>query len=171
MKVSRLLNFIDKTNERIGKSVSFFVLAIMGVIIYDVAMRYLLVKPQSWAPEVSEFLFGALFILGGGYTLLKGGHVRMDAVYSHFSTRFKAILDLATSIFFFLSCGVLLWGGWLMGWRSFLLRETTSSAFAPPLFPMKLLLPVGAGLLILQGLAKFIRDLRVACAKGKASEH
>lgn len=171
MKVLRLLSFVDRANERIGKGASFFVLAIMGVVIYDVLMRYFLTKPQSWAPEVSEFFFGALFILGGGYTLLKGGHVRMDAIYSHLSPKFKAILDLATSIFFFLSCGVLLWGGWLMGWHSFLLRETTSSAFAPPLFPMKLLLPVGAGLLILQGVAKFIRDLRVACAKGKANEH
>jgi len=104
-KVVRLLRFIDNANEWVGRVVSFFVLAIMGVVIYEVAMRYLLVKSQLWVPETSLFLFGALFVLGGGYVFLHGSHVRLDAIYARFSPKVKAILDLITAIFFFLFCG------------------------------------------------------------------
>ena len=169
-KVVRLLRFIDNANEWVGRVVSFFVLAIMGVVIYEVAMRYLLVKSQLWVPETSSFLFGALFVLGGGYVFLHGSHVRLDAIYARFSTKVKAILDLITAIFFFLFCGVLIWKGWLMGWDSLISLERSASAFAPPLFPIKLVIPIGAGLLLLQGLAKFIRDLSIVTA-GSRVEH
>ena len=106
-------------------------------------------------------------MLGGGYVFLHEGHVRLDALYERFTPRVKAILDLITFIFFFIFCGVLIWKGWLMGWDSLMMLERTQSAFAPPLYPIKLVIPVGAGLLILQGLAKFIRDLSIATMRNK----
>ena len=166
-KVVRLLRFIDNANEWVGKVVSFFVLAIIGVVIYEVAMRYLLAKSQLWVPETSEFLFGALFVLGGGYVFLHEGHVKLDAIYERFSPKVKAILDLVTSIFLILFCGILIWKGWLMGWDSLTALEVSQSAFAPPLYPIKLVIPIGAGLLLLQGLAKFIRDLSIATTGSK----
>jgi len=169
-KIFRLLRFIDNINEWAGKIVSFFVLAIMGIVIYAIVMRYLFVKSQLWASEICSFLFGALFVLGGGYTLLHQGHVRMDILFGRFSPKVKAILDLVTSMFFFLFCGVLIWKGWLMGWDSLVMLERSQSAFSPPLYPIKFVIPIGAGLLILQGLAKFIRDLSIATMRKKV-EH
>lgn len=84
-KIGRLLHTIDNANKWVGRVVSFFVLAVIGVIIYEVAMRYVLVKSQLWVPETSLFLFGALFVLGGGYVFLHQGHVRLDAIYERFS--------------------------------------------------------------------------------------
>lgn len=169
-RVDRFLHFIDDANEWVGRVVSFFVLAIVVVIIYEVLMRYVLVKSQAWVPETSSFLFGALFVLGGGYAFLKGGHVRLDTIYDRFSPRVRVFLDLITAIFFFLFCGVLLWKGWLMGWDSLISRESSVSAFAPPLYPIKLVIPIGAALLLLQGLAKFVRDLFIAISGSKV-EH
>jgi len=165
------LHFIDNANEWVGRVVSYFILAIIGVVIYEVAMRYILVKSQLWVPETSLFLFGTLFVLGGGYVFLHGGHVRLDAIYGRFSPKVQAILDLVTAIFFFLFCGVLVWKGWLMGWESLTSLERSASAFAPPLFPIKLVIPIGAGLLVLQGLAKFIRDLLIVTTAGSKVEH
>lgn len=154
-----LIRIFDKINEYVGKAVSFLILAMIGVVIYDVLMRYFLSKPQSWAPEISEYIFGALFLLGAGYTYLFDGHVRMDVIYERLKPRQRAILDLVTALFFFLSCAILLWKGIEVAWHSIELGERTSSAFAPPLYPMKVLVPVGALLLMLQGIAKFVRDI------------
>lgn len=165
--MSRFLRLIDNINGWVGRVVSFFVLAIIAIIMYEVVMRYVLVKPQLWVSETSVFLFGALFMLGGGYALLNQGHVKLDAVYERFSLRVRAILDLVTFIFFLIFCGVLIWKGWLVAWESLLDRETTAGAFAPPLYPIKLTIPVGTGLLLLQGIAKFIRDISIATMRNK----
>lgn len=84
-----------------------------------------------------------------------------------FPLKVKAILDLITSIFFVLFCGVLIWKGWLMAWDSLMMLERTQSAFAPPLYPIKFVIPIGAGLLMLQGLVKFIRDLSTATMRNE----
>ena len=169
-KIVRSLRWIDSINEWVGRFVSFFVLAIVLIIIYEVVMRYFLLKSQLWVPETSYFLFGALFVLGGGYALLHGGHVRLDALYERFPGKWKAIADLCTFVFFAVFCGVLLWKGWLMALDSVTMLERTQSAFSPPLYPIKMMIPIGTGLLILQGLAKFIRDLATATARDRV-EH
>lgn len=168
-KLIKLLHFIDNVNEWMGKIVSFFIFAIIGIIIYEVLTRYLLVISQSWVPEMSTFLFGALFTLGGGYGVLHQSHVRLDLLYNSFSPRVRAVFNLVTSIFLFLFCGVIIWKGWLMAWDSLITLEKSPSAFAPPLFPIKLTIPIGAGLFFLQGIVNFIRDLFTAI-KGEKVE-
>ena len=83
-KLVSSLHHIDNINEWVGRIVSYFVLAIIAIIIYEVVMRYVLVKSQVWVPEISSFLFGALFILGGGYVFLHKNHVRLDVLYGRF---------------------------------------------------------------------------------------
>ena len=154
-----LLNIIDNINDWVGKLVSFLIFPIIGIIIFEVIMRYFLHASQLWVPETSVFLFGCLFVLGGGYTFLHDGHVRLDVLYERFPPRLKAAADLITSLFFFIFCFVLIWKGWAMAWDSLITMEKSPSAFSPVLFPVKMLIPVGGFLLFLQGLAKFIRDL------------
>lgn len=161
------LHFIDSINEWVGRVVSFFVLAIIGIVIYEVLMRYIFIRSQVWVPEMSIFLFGGLFILGGGYAYRQGGHVTLDLLYNRFSPKGKALLDLITSIFSFLFLGVIIWKGWLIAWDSLITYEKSASAFAPPLFPIKLCLPLGGVLFMLQVIAKWIRDLLTVMRGGK----
>jgi TRAP-type mannitol/chloroaromatic compound transport system permease small subunit len=158
-KLNRILKWVDRTNDFIGKWICLLVLPLIVIILYEVLMRYVLRQSQDWVPETSQFLFGALFVLGGGYILLNGGHVRLDLLYDRLSPRLKAASDVATFIFFLIFCGVLFWKGALMGWDSLKIMERSQSSWGPILFPIKFLIPVGTGLLILQGFAKFIRDL------------
>lgn len=156
------LRIIDSTNRWIGKVVSFLIFPVIGVILYNVAIRYIFIKSTIWADELSQYLFGALFMLTGGYALLNRMHVNVDVLINRLPLRSQAILDLITSLFFFFFCGVLLWKGWQMGWNSLRIMETSSTAWAPYIFPVKMLIPLGAFLLLLQGLAKFVRDLLTA---------
>lgn len=153
---------IDRANEYIGKAVSYFMLVLVVIILYEIFVRYVLNSPTIWAHEISQMIFGAYIILLGGYLQQRDGHVNVDMLFLRFKPRTRAIINLFTWLLFFLFCGVLLLKGWEMGWDSFKYRETESTTFAPPVYPIKMMIPLGAFLLLLQGLVKYIRDLRQA---------
>lgn len=157
----RLLKFINSINEWIGKVVSLTIFPIIGMIIFEVLMRYFLRRSQLWVPEISVFLFGCLFILGGGYAYLYEAHVKLDVLYDRFSQKTKAITDAITSLFFFLFCGILIWKGSEMAWESIVTLERSPSAFSPLIFPYKLLIPIGSALLLFQGFSKLVLNLNL----------
>jgi TRAP-type mannitol/chloroaromatic compound transport system permease small subunit len=125
-------------------------------------VRYGFNKPTEWAYSISLFLTGAFFILGGGYALLYKSHVNMDVVYNRFPLKTRAIVDLFTSTLFFLFCGVLFWKSLGYVWNSLTILETTDYPPYFPIYPVKLTIPIAAFLILLQGLAKFIRDFMIA---------
>ena len=131
-------------------------------MVYEVVARYGFNAPTVWAYELTIFLFGACMIIGGAYAHRYGAHVNVDIVYGRLSPRGKAILDLLTAAIFFLFVGILLWRGWEFGLTSVRNLERSDTLWAPPYYFFKMTLPIGAGLVFLQGLAKFIRDLTTA---------
>ena len=160
--MKKFMTVIDRMNELIGKAVSFLILILIGVIVYEIFVRYVLNSPTIWAHEVSQMVYGAYVILLGGYLQQRKGHVNVDILYQRFKPRTRAIIDLFTWLLFFAFCGVILVKGGEMAWDSFLYRETDSTVFAPPIYPLKMLIPLGAFLLLLQGLVKYIGDLKLA---------
>jgi TRAP-type mannitol/chloroaromatic compound transport system permease small subunit len=160
--MEKFFKWIDRANEYIGKAVSYFMLVLVVIILYEIFVRYVLNSPTIWAHEISQMIFGAYIILLGGYLQQRDGHVNVDMLFLRFKPRTRAIINLFTWLLFFLFCGVLLVKGWEMGWDSFKYRETESTTFAPPVYPIKMMIPLGAFLLLVQGLVKYIRDLRQA---------
>jgi TRAP-type mannitol/chloroaromatic compound transport system permease small subunit len=160
--MKKFLKFIDQMNELIGKAISFLILVLVGVIVYEIVARYFFNSPTIWAHEISQMVYGAYVILLGGYLQQRNGHVNVDILYLRFKPRTRAIIDLFTWLLFFAFCGVILVKGGEMAWDSFLYRETDSTVFAPPIYPLKMLIPLGGLLLLLQGLVKYIGDIKVA---------
>jgi len=135
----------------------------MGIIvIVDVTFRYILNRPSMWAYETSMFIYGAYIVLAGGYTLLHKGHVNVDILYGNLSPRKKAILDVLTAALFFIFMWYLLTYSLEQTIRSWQMGETTNTPWHPPIYPLRTTLPIACILLILQGIAKFIRDLHMA---------
>ena len=161
-KVERLLGRIDNLNERVGRIVSYLCLLMMAVLMWEIVLRYFFNNPTIWAHETSALLYGTYFVLGGAYVLRHRAHVTMDIIYNRFSVRRRAILDLVGSSLFFIFCGLLLWEGGQLAWASLQLREYSETFWGPPLYPLKMTVPIGGFLILLQGLAKFIRDLNIA---------
>ena len=168
--IVRVLKYIDNLSRATGVFACALILIVLGVILYEVLMRYVFSTSQIWAYETSQFAFGTLIVIGGAYTLLHQAHVRMDIFYSRMSPRGRAIMDIITFVFFLTFVGLLLWKGWTVGWRSFNFGERSESAWAPPTWPVKLMIPVGAFLVLLQGLAFLARDILYLMGKGKAYE-
>ena len=156
-----LMAFIDTVNDRVGNLLSYLLFFFFVLLLMEVILRYFFNSPTVWANELAQMFFGAYAILAGGYILRTGGHVNVDILYSRLSRKSKAILDIATSLLFFLFCGMLLIYGGSLAWDSLARFEHSQSAWNPPLYPVKLMIPLAAILLMLQGLAKLIRDILI----------
>ena len=156
-----ILAIIDTVNDRVGNILSYFLFFFFVLLLMEVILRYFFNSPTVWANELAQMLFGAYTILAGGYILRTGGHVNVDILYSRLSKKSRAGLDIVTSSLFFLFCGMLLIYGGSLAWDSLSRFEHSQSAWNPPLYPAKLMIPFAAILLMLQGVAKLIRDILI----------
>ncbi|WP_233589061.1 TRAP transporter small permease subunit [Falsigemmobacter faecalis] len=157
-----LIRAISRLNAFLGSwVVSPLALVIFAVMIWEVVARYVFSAPTLWATELSQLLFGVYIVLSGGWLLLHRGHVNVDILVARLPPRRRAALDMATSVMFFLFMAVLLKEGWIMASASFDSLERSHSAWNPPIWPVKAAIPLGIGLLFLQGLARFLQDLQI----------
>ena len=161
---------VDKMNEWIGRAVSFLLIPLVLITAFEVVMRYIVKRPTIWSWDLNIQIFAAIVMLGGGYTLLQKGHVVIDVLVINMKPRKRAILDLTTSLFFFLGITVLILGGWDLAWMSLKVRETMPTIWAPPYYTMKMLVPVGALLVLLQGISEFLKNLIIVISKKEEKE-
>jgi TRAP-type mannitol/chloroaromatic compound transport system permease small subunit len=154
-----VLRFIDSLNEWIGRVLALGILIMFLLVLTEVIRRYFFNSPTVWGNELTQLIFGTYVILSGGHILRYGGHVNVDIFYARRSDRTKAVLDIFTFCLFFLFCGMLLLYGGQLAWESLTTLEHTQSAWNPPVYPFKLMIPLGALLLLLQGVAKLMRDI------------
>ncbi len=159
--VGRVIHAIDWINEQSGKLVSFLAAFMMFTVVYEVLARYIFNRPTIWAMEVNQYLLCGYTALAGGYALLYGSHVNVDILHQRFGLRIRALLDILTSFLFLGFIFVLIWKTGAMAWEAWVYDEHSESLLAAPLFPAKVVIPLGGLLILLQGLAKFIRDLRI----------
>ncbi len=129
------------------------------VISFEIISREVFMKPTVWAAELTVFACALMYLLGGAWTLQQDAHVRVDILHSRFSPRTRALVDCLTYFAFLLYISVMLWATSKYAYESVCLGECTMSPWNPPLWPMKIAMVIALVLLLLQGTAKFIRDL------------
>jgi TRAP-type mannitol/chloroaromatic compound transport system permease small subunit len=152
----------EKLNAWVGRVVAVGLLGLIALVVWEVFLRYVLNAPTTWGNELISYLFAGYVLLGGGYTLLHRDHVAMDIVYASLSTRTKAVLDVLTAFFVLIYCLVLLEQTWIMTYEALERGQTANSDWGPPLFPVYLCMPIGAALLLLEAVAKLMRDIHYA---------
>jgi TRAP-type mannitol/chloroaromatic compound transport system permease small subunit len=157
----RVIRAIDWVNEQTGRLVSFLAAFMMFIVVYEVVARYIFNRPTIWAMEVNQYLLCGYTALAGGYALLYGSHVNVDILQQRFGVRTRAFLDILTSFLFFGFIFVLIWKTGAMAWEAWVYDEHSVSLLAVPLFPVKVVIPLGGLLILFQGLAKFIKDLKI----------
>jgi TRAP-type mannitol/chloroaromatic compound transport system permease small subunit len=161
--LKRILRTVDDISEKSGCIFSFLIIFVMGIVGVDVVLRYGFRSSPIWAHESSIHIFGIYVVMGGAYTLLHNGHVRMDIVYNRLSARKRAILDSVTYfLFFLLFVFVLLWFGTEHACLVTRIHYTTGSVWNSPIWPSRWGLVLATFLLLLQGIASFIRSLSLA---------
>ena len=145
-----------------GKLSAYLTLPVIFVVSYEIVARYVFHRPTIWAVETMIYCCAVIYVMAAAWALLDGRHVRIDMVYEKFSPRKRALLDSITFLFFALYIGMMVWATTKYAWRSVSILEMSDSPWRPPLWPMKVFLSVGVFLILLQGIAKFIRDLHFA---------
>ena len=156
------LRGITRFNDWLGRGVALLLLVIFALLMAEVFFRYVAGAPKVWTGELTQMLFGIYAVLSGGYILAHAGHVNVDILYGRLPMRAKAIIDVFTSLLFFLFVGALVYFGSSLAYESISFWERSQSAWNPPLWPAKLAIPLGAVLLLLQGIVKLVKDILIA---------
>lgn len=151
---------IDTINEWVGKTIAWLFIPFALLVVTDVFTRYVLRQPWFYI-DINIQVMGTLILLTGGYLFLHKGHIGVDVLVIHLPLRYRAILDLILFPIFVGSIGALLWRTGIAAWDSWVLLERYTSAFEPPIYPFKTIIVLGIFLVLLQGTAKFIRNLMI----------
>ena len=167
--MNKFLRFIDSLSIWTGKLVSVFVGLTILIITYEVVARYVFNAPTVWANEAATFLCGIFAVMGGAYTLCLNGHVNVDVIHMKLSPKTRTIVDLLTFPLFLIYFGTLVWLGYDLFWDSVTTLERSGTSWSPPIYPLKLFIPLSALILLLQGFVKFIQNFRIALGKGNSN--
>ncbi|RJG05644.1 TRAP transporter small permease subunit [Noviherbaspirillum cavernae] len=162
----RLSRWIDVLGERVGRLASIAILLSCIVSATNALVRYGFNWSNNWPLELQWHLFGAAVMLGAPYTFQKNEHVRVDLIYGHVSERTKHWIDTFGVIVFLLpACLLFTWLSWkVLFLPSWDILEQSSNAGGLPLYPIKLVVPIGFALLALQGISELIK--RIAAIAG-----
>lgn len=163
--MQRYVLWVGRANEWVGRIAGLLIVAVVLIILREVIARSAFNAPSVWADESMTYLAGMAYALGGGYALLHRKHVLVDIAYQPIARRGrapKAFLDVAAFAIFALYCLTLLWFGWELAATSIEQSEGSGTLWNPPLWPVKLMIPVAGALLLLQGIANLLVDLGLA---------
>jgi len=158
---------IDLISEWSGRIFAWLIVPLTLLVVFEVITRRFLGSPTIWTFETTQFIYGAHFMLLAGYTLLHGAHVGIDVFTKRLPSKVQAGITSALYIvLFFPFVAVLTQKGILFAASSWQMAETSWSAFHPPLYPIKTVIPVAGFLLGIQGLSEFIKSM-VFLVKGE----
>ncbi len=156
---------VDWLNTQVGKYVIWLILASTVISGVNAVVRKVFNTSSNAFLEVQWYLFAASFLLAAGYTLLQGEHVRVDVVASRLSKRKQIWIDIFGFACFLTPMSVaVLWFGIPFFWQAFQTGEMSSNAGGLIRWPVYLMMPLGFGLLLLQGWSELIK--RIAFLKG-----
>jgi len=165
----KILHVIDAINERAGAISSWLLLVLITVILYEVIARYVFNKPTTWGFGTLRMISGAIVVLGWAYAQRYKSHIRVDILYTRFSLRKKAFVDvIGTSLLFlplFATFTVLVGLDIKRSYWSYTTLRHMSGI--PTNLIYEAIILIGLCLFFLQFLATLIRDIHTLI-KGKS---
>jgi TRAP-type mannitol/chloroaromatic compound transport system permease small subunit len=167
--LARFCSFIDRLNTWVAQFWGASIILVTAAILYEVVARGLFGQATIWVNETTVYLSAVTYLLGGGYALMRRGHVRIDLIYGTLGPSAKTVSDVISFVCFSLYVGALIWVGTQMAWSSFLQSEGTGTPWNPPIWPVKMAIPIAGLLLLLQGIANLVRELGIVPETGLPS--
>ena len=159
--MAALVYGIDTASRIAGRIICWMLVPLMLAMVYEVVARKLFVAPTMWAYDISRMLCGAMFMLGAGYALSKGVHIRADFLYRNWPARRQGMVDAALYVLFYFPALIFFtWvsydyaaDAWIRGERSM------DTAWMAPLAPLRTAMPAGAVLLLVQGVSELLKSI------------
>ena len=159
---------IDKFSKLTGNIVCWITMPLILGMVYEVLARKFFLAPTIWAYDISRFLYGALFMLGAGYALSKGVHIRADFLYRNFKVKTQGVVDFTLYLLFYFP-GLLVFLYMTTGFlqESIMRGERgMDTTWMPYMWPIKTCLWFGIVFLLVQGVSELFKSY-YAATKGK----
>ncbi len=159
-----MLESVSKQLEHItrkeGEITSFLIYPLLAIVVFEVFMRYVFNAPTNWGFEATTFVYGLHYMFGMAYTDVYDGHVRVDIFTALTSKKTQAVIKVITNLAFFMPVMsfMTMWS-FKFAYVSFKGLEVNSTSWAPPIWPLKILMAVCFLFLFLQGIANLIKDI------------
>ena len=162
--MKKVLDLINLINEKIVTHFAcWLIFPLIFVTVYEVCARYLFNNPTNWAFDLSWMFCGTFVFLGGGYTLLHKGHVKVDLFYDRFPKRVQALINIVCYLVLFFPAYLVMSMGCyksaVQAWK--LNQRSPYTSWEPSIGPIKTILFIGILLFLVQGVADFINNLEV----------
>ncbi len=158
--MAKTITSIDKFSKQVGNVVCWILVPLILAMTYEVIMRKLFLAPTIWAYDVSRFLYGALFMLGAGYALSKGVHIRADFLYRNFKVKNQGKIDFWLYILFYFP-GLIVFLYMTIGFVGESIRRGErgmDTTWMPFMWPIKSCLLIGIIFLLIQGVSELLKS-------------
>ena len=158
--MSKFIINIDKFSKWIGNVVCWILMPLIFAMTYEVLARKLFLAPTIWAYDISRFLYGALFMLGAGYALSRGVHIRADFLYRNFKIKNQGLIDFWLYLLFYFP-GLIVFLYMTFG---FVLESIQrgergmDTTWMPYMWPIKTCLLIGIIFLLIQGFSELLKS-------------
>lgn len=166
--MAKTITIIDTTSLWIGKIVCWLLVPLCFAMVYEVIARKFFLAPTMWAYDISRMSYGAMFMLGAGYALMRGVHIRADFLYRNWTARTQGLVDTVLYLaFYFPGMAVFLYMSVDYAGVSIIRGERgMDTAWMPYMGPIKSAIPIGALFLIMQGISEVLKSI-YAVQKGR----
>ena len=158
--MARSIINIDKFSKRVGNITCWILMPLIFAMTYEVLARKFFLAPTMWAYDMSRFLYGALFMLGAGYALSKGVHIRADFLYRNFKTKTQGLIDFWLYILFYFP-GLIVFLYMTIGFVEESIRRGErgmDTTWMPFMWPIKTCLLLGIIFLLIQGISELLKS-------------
>lgn len=162
-----LVRFIDSVNLKVGTGISWLSFSLLLLVVFDVIMRYMFKKSFVAVQEAEWHIFAVFFLIGGGYTLFRDSHVRVDIFYQKMSAKLQAWINFLGVLFFLLpGCYLVIKTSSKFAWTSWLVREASADPGGlPGRYLLKAVVAVAFVLIALQGISMGLKNLMLLLGK------
>lgn len=161
--IQKYIQFMDALNEKTGLFCGWLTTLLVLNVFYDTVMRYAFNQGHIWLQEMEWHLFSVIFLIGAAYTLKYDGHVRVDILYTGFSAKTKAWIDLfGTFVFLIPFCIIVILSTQEFILNSWAVQETSPDPGGLPMrYVLKAMIPLGFTLLIGQGISEACKSVLI----------
>jgi TRAP-type mannitol/chloroaromatic compound transport system permease small subunit len=153
---------VDKINHAVGHVAMYLLVVLLGILTWSVLTKSL-GTPAHWVMEMAQFTMAAYYLLGAGFSMQQGAHVRMDFLYERWKPRRRSLVDSVTSVFLIFYLVMLVIGGWSSSADAIEYGQRNRTLWAPYMAPIKIIMTTGMFLMLLQSTAELVRDVCRAC--------
>jgi len=156
--IKKYVRTMEKISITVGKAFSFLIIPMVILQAGEAILRYVFDSPTIWSWEIATLLYGAHFIVGAAWVMTYDGHVKTDMIFSRFSKAKQNLIELVLYPLLFLPfVSVMIWKCTQNALYSIAIDERTSTLWAPPLYPLKIIITFAFVLLLFQGIANWLK--------------